>query len=138
MKPRIRVQTTIKTDIDKVWACWTKAEHITQWNFASDEWCCPTATNDLRPGSAFNWRMASRDGKMGFDFTGTYDQVIDNTSISYTMSDGRKVDIAFEATDAGIQLSESFEAEGTNADEMQRAGWQAILDNFRKYVESGW
>lgn len=132
----ITVKTTIHAPIEKVWDCWTKPEHITQWNFATDEWCCPKAANDLKKDGEFNWRMESKDGNIGFDFTGTYDKVIDRELISYKMSDGRKVNITFEKEGDGIKLSESFEAEGTNADEQQRAGWQAILGNFEKYVES--
>lgn len=132
----ITVKTIIQAPIEKVWDCWTKPEHITQWNFATEEWCCPKATNVLKKDEEFNWRMESKDGNIGFDFTGTYDKVIDKELISYKMSDGRKVNITFEIEGDGIKLSESFEAEGTNSDEQQRAGWQAILGNFKKYVES--
>ncbi len=132
----ITVEITIKAPMEKVWACWTTPEHITQWNFASEEWTCPSATNDLRPGGIFNWRMDAKDGSMGFDFMGTYEQVKDKELITYNMSDGRKVMIQFTNVEEGVKLSETFEAEGTNADEQQRAGWQAILENFRNYVES--
>lgn len=132
---RITVKTRIKADRDTVWACWTKPEHITNWNFASDEWCCPKAENDLRPNGKFSWRMEAKDGSMGFDFEGTYDQIIENERISYTMTDGRKVDIVFIDQGNEVEISETFDAEGTNTDEQQRAGWQAILENFKKYVE---
>jgi uncharacterized protein YndB with AHSA1/START domain len=131
----ITVETTIKAPISKVWENWTKPEHIINWNFASDEWHCPKASNDLQSGGEFNWRMEAKDGSMGFDFTGVYDQIIDNELITYKMSDGRKVEIRFTETNGEVKLSESFEAEGTNSDEMQRAGWQSILGNFKKYVE---
>jgi len=132
----ITVETTIKAPLSKVWEIWTKPEHIINWNFASDDWQCPTATNDIKPGGEFNWRMEAKDGSIGFDFTGVYEQVKENELITYKMSDGRKVEIRFVEIDNEIKLSESFEAEGTNSDEMQRAGWQSILENFRNYVES--
>jgi len=133
---RITVQTSVQADIDKVWKFWIKSEHITNWNFASDEWCCPSATNDLKSGGQFNYRMESKDGKTGFDFTGTYDTIIDKELISYKMSDGRKVDIRFSQSGNEVIVSETFDPEGTNTAERQRAGWQAILANFKKYVES--
>jgi len=132
----ITVETTIKAPISKVWENWTKPEHIINWNFASDEWHCPKATNDLQSEGEFNWRMEAKDGSMGFDFTGVYDQVNEPELITYKMSDGRKVEIRFTEINGEVKLSESFEAEGTNSDEMQRAGWQSILGNFKKYVES--
>lgn len=135
-KTRITVSTTINAPIEKVWACWTKPEHIVNWNFASDEWCCPRATNDLEPGKSFVWRMEAKDESFGFDFTGTYSEIIENHSIAYTMTDGRTVSIEFTPLENGVVLSETtFDAEGTNSDEMQRAGWQAILNNFKTYVE---
>ncbi len=135
-KMMITVETKIKAPISKVWENWTKPEHIVNWNYATDEWHCPTASNDLKPRGKFNWRMEAKDGSMGFDFTGVYDQVIENETISYTMSDGRKVEITFTEIIGEVKLSESFEAEGTSSDEMQRAGWQSILENFKEYVES--
>ncbi|MCF7561093.1 SRPBCC family protein [Sabulilitoribacter multivorans] len=132
----ITVETTIKAPIEKVWEFWTKPEHITNWNFASDDWCCPSATNDLRPDGKFVWRMEAKDGSMGFDFNGIYNQIEKHKFISYTMEDGRNVEIEFKAEGDNIKLTESFEPETTNPVEMQRAGWQAILENFKKLVES--
>jgi len=132
----ITVQTLVNAPIEKVWEYWTNPEHITNWNFASEDWHCPTASNDIKTGGELNWRMEAKDGSMGFDFTGTYDQVEEHKLITYKLSDGRKVEIHFSEIDDQVQLSESFEAEGINSDEMQRAGWQAILENFKKYVES--
>ena len=132
----ITVEIEIEAPIEKVWEFWTKPEHIINWNFASDEWCCPTAANDLKPKGKFIWRMEAKDGSMGFDFTGIYNQIIAHEFISYTMEDGRRVEIEFKIEDDKIILTESFEPEGTNADEMQKAGWQAILGNFKKLVES--
>ena len=133
---KITVQTSVNAELDKVWDYWTKPEHITNWNFATEEWCCPSATNILEAGGEFNWRMESKDGKMGFDFIGTYDKVVHQKLISYKMADGRTVDIEFSKNENDVVVSETFVAEGTNADEQQRAGWQAILENFKKYVES--
>ncbi len=132
----ISIGTVINAKLTKTWECWTKPEHIVHWNFASDEWCCPSATNELVPGTEFAWRMEAKDGSIGFDFTGTYDQVVEEEFISYTMSDGRKVEISFVEENSTVKLNESFEAEGSNSDELQRAGWQAILENFKKYVEA--
>ena len=84
---RITVKTSVQSDIKKVWNYWTKPEHITNWNFATDEWCCPKAENDLKPNGNFSWRMEAKDGSMGFDFTGTYDKIIDKELISYKMSE---------------------------------------------------
>ena len=133
---RITVKTSVQAGLDKVWNYWTKPEHITNWNFATDEWCCPKAENNLQPNKKFSWRMEAKDGSMGFDFEGTYNKIVEKELISYKMSDGRKVDIEFTQNGNETQVSETFDAEGTNSDEQQRAGWQAILENFRKYVES--
>ncbi len=133
---RITVSTSIESTIDKVWEYWTQPKHITNWNFATDEWCCPKAENPLKVGELFSWRMEAKDGSMGFDFEGTYDKIVDKELISYKMSDGRKVDIQFNQNGNRVSVSETFDAEGTNSDEQQRAGWQAILGNFKTYVES--
>lgn len=132
----IKIETTINASIEKVWEFWSNPKHIIQWNFASNEWCCPTAINDLKPNGEFVWRMEAKDGSMGFNFTGTYQTVKINEFISYKMVDGRTVNITFSAQENGIQLTETFEAEGTNSDKQQKAGWQSILENFKKYVES--
>ncbi|NVK03195.1 MAG: SRPBCC domain-containing protein [Flavobacteriia bacterium] len=133
---RITVSISVNADIDKVWNCWTKPEHITNWNFASDDWCCPSAKNTLLPKGKFSWRMEAKDGSMGFDFEGTYVEIITHKRIAYQMLDGRKVDIEFNQSGNEVEVSETFDAEGTNSDELQRSGWQAILVNFKKYVES--
>jgi uncharacterized protein YndB with AHSA1/START domain len=138
MKPndKITIETTINAPIDLVWKLWTSPEHIINWNFATTEWCCPSAENDLRQEGEFNWRMEAKDGSMGFDFTGTYQQIKENELITYKMSDDRAVSIDFSIEGESVRIVESFEAEGTNSDKQQRAGWQAILDNFKRYVES--
>ncbi|MEZ5003547.1 MAG: SRPBCC family protein [Chitinophagales bacterium] len=133
---KITVTTTIKANIEKVWVYWTQPEHIIQWNFAAEEWCCPRATNELQSGGSFNWRMESKDGKMGFDFVGTYDKIIENELISYKMPDGRQVDITFEISGEEVIVKEIFDPEQINPIDLQRNGWQAILENFKKHVES--
>ena len=134
-KKPITVETTINAPLEKVWDYWTKPEHITQWSFASADWHTPTAENDLRVGGKFSSRMEAKDGSMGFDFGGTYDDVKEHELISYSLGDGRKVEIKFSAEGDSTKLVEKFDPESTNPVEMQQAGWQAILDNFKKYVE---
>ena len=131
----ITVENTVNAPVEKVWECWTKPEHITQWNNASDDWHTPHAENDLRAGGSFVSRMEAKDGSMGFDFGGVYDSVINNQYIAYTMDDGRKVKITFTGNGDKTKVVESFEAENENSIEMQQGGWQAILDNFKKYAE---
>ncbi|MER2996870.1 SRPBCC family protein [Pontibacter populi] len=136
-KNKITVQSTINADIQKVWTYWTSPEHIVNWNFASDDWHCPFAKNDVRTGGKFSSTMASKDGKMSFDFGGEYDEVVDQKKLAFTMADGRQVIVSFE--DMGnntTKVTEAFDAENTHSDEMQRAGWQAIVNNFKKYVEA--
>ncbi len=135
-KQMLTVETNVAAPIEKVWDYWTKPEHITQWNSASPDWHSPTATNDLRAGGSFSCRMEAKDGSMGFDFGGIYDEVTPHQQITYTLGDGRKVDIKFTAEGQGTRVVESFEAEATNSLEMQQGGWQAIMDNFKKYTEA--
>lgn len=133
----ITVENTINAPVAKVWDYWTQPEHITQWNHASDDWHSPWAKNDLRPGGSFSARMEAKDGSFGFDFGGVYDEVVLHEYIGYTLGDGRKVEITFSAGGNITLVTESFEAESTNPVEMQQGGWQAILDNFKKYTEAG-
>lgn len=132
----ITVKTTVKAPVEKVWELWTGPEHITRWNQASDEWHSPQAQNDLRPGGAFSYRMEAKDGSFGFDFGGVYDTVQPHQLIQYTLGDGRKVSVAFQAAGSETTIEETFEPEQTNPEELQRTGWQAILESFRKYAES--
>lgn len=134
-KTVITVEATVNAPMEKVWAFWTTPGHITQWNHASDDWHTPSASNDLRAGGAFNYHMAARDGSMGFDLSGHYDEVKPNEKIAFTLADDRKVEVLFAANGSSVKIVESFEAESINPVEMQQAGWQAILDNFKKYVE---
>ena len=132
---KVTVEATVKAPVEKVWEYWTTPLHIMQWNSASEDWHTPSATNDLRTGGSFTCRMEAKDGIFGFDFGGTYDEVIPDKHISYTMSDGRKVTVDFTAGSDGTHVSETFDAESENPVDMQRAGWQAILDNFKRHTE---
>lgn len=132
----ITVQTTINAPINKVWKFWTLPEHITKWSFASPDWHTPYADNDLKEGGKFKSTMAAKDGSMSFDFEGEYTLVKENQTIEYVMADGRKVEITFNETSNGVEIKESFDPETENPEEMQRGGWQAILDNFKNYVEN--
>lgn len=135
-KTVITVQTTIDAPIARVWEYWSLPEHITKWSNASDDWHTPRAENDLRTGGKFTSRMEAKDGSMGFDFGGVYDEVRTNEYIEYTLGDSRKVKVHFKEEGGNTSVVESFEAENTHPVEMQQAGWQAILDNFKKYTES--
>jgi len=135
-KKIITLETTVNAPIEKVWEYWTTPRHIKQWNNASYDWHTPHAENDLRDGGKFLSRMEAKDGSAGFDFEGIYDEVKPNAFIAYTIGDGRKVSVTFSEDGNDIKIVETFEAENTHSIEMQESGWQAILDNFKKYTES--
>lgn len=132
----ITIEATIQAPVAKVWEYWNKPEHITQWCYASPDWHAPHAENNLQIGGKFVTRMEAKDGSFGFDFWGIYDEVKTNELIAYTMGDGRKAGIIFSTDGNTTKLIETFEAEEENPVEMQRGGWQAILDNFKKYTEA--
>ena len=132
----ITIQNTINASIDKIWDYWTLPEHITKWSFASPDWHTPHAENDLREGGKFSSTMAAKDGSMSFDFGGEYTLVEKNKAIEYVLGDGRKVEISFTETPSGVEIIQSFDPETQNPEEMQRGGWQAILDNFKSYAEA--
>lgn len=132
----ITVQATVNAPIEKVWDCWTNPAHIIHWNNASADWHTPHAENDLRTGGKFLSRMEARDGSIGFDFEGIYDVVKKNERIAYTMADGRKVQITFAKSGTQTTVTEKFDAEEINSIELQKGGWQSILDNFKKYTEA--
>lgn len=134
-KEVITVENNIYAPVGKVWQYWTSPEHIVNWNSASDGWHTPSAMNDLREQGKFCWRMEAKDGSAGFDFEGVYGEIVERRSISYTLGDGRKVNILFEEGDDVTFVREHFEAESTHSPEMQKQGWQAILNNFKNYVE---
>ena len=132
----ITVTTTVEAPLEKTWESFTQPEHITRWNQASEDWHTPRAENDLRTGGKFKTRMEAKDGSMGFAFEGTYTNVVSFEQISYVMPDGRKVDVRFINHGNSVEVIESFDPEQTHSLEMQRGGWQAILDSFRTYTES--
>lgn len=131
----VTVQTTVNAPVEKVWNYWTEPEHIKNWNNASDDWHTPRAENNVITGGEFNIRMEAKDGSFGFDFGGVYDEVSIHETIAYTMGDGRKVLVKFDGENGLTKITETFDAESQNPVEMQRQGWQAILDNFKKYCE---
>jgi len=134
-KTNITVEATIKAPVERVWKAWSSPEDIKKWNNASDDWHTTRAENDLRTGGKFLSRMEAKDGSFGFDFGGVYDNVEENKVIEYTMGDGRKVKVTFDGQNNETKVIETFEAEDTHSIEMQRGGWQSILDNFKKYTE---
>jgi uncharacterized protein YndB with AHSA1/START domain len=133
---KITVEVRVDAPLEKVWECWTAPDHITKWNAASDDWHTPRATNDLRVGGKFNSRMEAKNGSAGFDFWGTYTLVSPQKHLHSLLGDGRHVDVRFIPDGSGVKVVEEFEAEAKNPPELQRRGWQAILDNFRKHVEA--
>lgn len=133
---KVTVESSVKAPVEKAWKYYSSPEHITKWNFASDDWHCPSAKSDLRAGGKFSSRMEAKDGSFGFDFGGTYDEVVLNKTIAYTMEDGRKAKVEFRPTGNETWIVVTFDAEKENSIEMQKNGWQAILENFRKYTES--
>ncbi|HRE40811.1 MAG TPA: SRPBCC family protein [Ignavibacteria bacterium] len=132
---QITISADINADLKKVWDYYTKPEHIVNWNFASDDWCCPTASNDLKIGGKYIARMEAKDGSFGFDFSATYTNINPEKEISYKLDEERQVLTTFENKDGVTKVTTSFEAESSNPIEMQRDGWQAILNNFKKYTE---
>lgn len=131
----ITIKTTVNAPVQKVWQYWTTPADVIAWNSASDDWHTTRAENDLRKDGRFVSRMEAKDGSMGFDFGGKYTEVKEYEVISYVMDDNRKVDVTFKQNGNQTEVTETFDAEQTNSIELQRNGWQAILDNFKKYVE---
>lgn len=132
---KLEISALVKADPKRVWECYTAPEHITQWNFAAPEWHCPHAENDLRPGGKYLARMEARDGSMGFDFEGIYSVVTPQQNLVYALSDGRTVETQFVGAEGGVRVSTRFDPDPDNPLDMQRMGWQAILDNFKSYTE---
>lgn len=136
MSTVIKIEALIALQSEKVWELWTSPEHITKWNFASDDWHCPSADNDLRVGGKYRARMEAKDGSFGFEFEATYDEVLKPSKMSYTLDDGRSVKTSFTKRDNQTLVATEFEAESENSVEMQRDGWQMILNNFKSYAEN--
>ena len=135
-KTIITVEATVNASVNRVWKFWTSPEHIILWNNASEDWHTPRAENDFRVGGSFLSRMEAKDGSYGFDFAGAYNEIKTHELILYTLFDGRKVRIIFETAGNSTTIAESFEAESENPVELQKYGWQSILNNFKQYVES--
>lgn len=133
---KIRIETTVHADIDTVWSAWNSPDDIKQWNAASDDWHTTESTVDLRKGGKFSSKMEAKDGSVGFDFSGTYTNVIDKQRIEYSLDDDRKVVVQFSIAEGGVKVEETFESESQYSIEHQREGWQSILNNFARYVES--
>jgi len=133
---KVTVEATVNAPVEKVWKSWIEPDHIVKWNHASDDWHSPWAKADFREGGSFSARMEAKDGSMGFDFGGVYDVIRPNEYIEYTIGDGRKVQVTFTKQGNATKVVETFEAESTHPVEFQKGGWQAILDNFKKYTES--
>lgn len=133
--PPITIHAEINAGIDSVWENWTLPQHVIHWNFASPDWHCPDAQNDLQVGGKFTFTMASRDGEMSFPFGGVYTEVVPMQHIAYVMADGRRVSVDFVERDGITTVTEVFDPEEMNPLDMQQAGWQAILNNFKAYAE---
>ena len=135
-KTTITVGTVVNAPVEKVWTFWTTPNHIMKWNQASEDWQTTRATNDLKKGGTFSYHMEARNGSMGFDFIGTYEDVIEHKQISIVLGDDRRMNVQFKSEGKTTVITENFEAESENSVELQKYGWQAILDNFKKCVES--
>lgn len=133
---KLVVKAEVNAPIEVVWNSFTNPEHVQQWNFAGDDWHCPSATNDFRVGGEFHYMMAARDGSFSFDFCGIYDSVEPHQSFEYHLADGRVIQVVFESTESGTIVTERFDPENENPLEMQTAGWQMILDRFKAHTES--
>lgn len=132
----IKVQVSVQAPVEEVWKLWTTPEDIVNWNNASDDWHTISAVNDLHAGGKFDYRMEAKDGSFGFDFRGTYDNIITNNLIEYTLADGRHVKIEIKSSGNVTEIVETFDAENIHPVEIQQTGWQSILNNFKSYVET--
>lgn len=133
---KITIETVVHAPLNRVWDAWNNPHDIKQWNAAQDDWHTTRSSVDLRVGGKFLSRMEAKDGSEGFDFEGTYTRIEAHKLIEYRMSDGREVTVEFEERPTGVLVKSAFDAERENPPEIQRAGWQAILDNFRRYIEA--
>ena len=132
----IQVETQIQTSLEIVWDCFTNPKHIVHWNFASPDWHCPKATNDLIEGGEFHYTMAAKDDSFEFDFWGTFQQIVAFEKLEIVLGDGRKMSVIFESKGGETILTELFEPESENSHELQKEGWQSILFSFKNYVQA--
>ncbi len=135
MQDPITIEAIVTKEMEIVWNLWTGPEHIQVWNHASDDWECPKAENDFRVGGHFSAIMSAKDGSASFDFNGTYTLVDQYKAIEYVMEGGRRVSVHFAPVEGGTKITEMFEPETVHSRELQRSGWQSILDNFKHYAE---
>ena len=133
---KIEIDVVVKSDINTVWNCWSKPEHVIHWNFASSDWCCPKAESNFNEGGQFSYRMESRDGIMGFDFMGTFTNIEPKKNIQFKLDDGRMVQVHFSEINIGVLVQEIFEAENIHSVQEQKDGWKSILENFKSHVET--
>ncbi|MDR0228463.1 MAG: SRPBCC domain-containing protein [Flavobacteriaceae bacterium] len=136
MTQKINVSATVHASTDSVWDCYTNPEHITQWNFADPSWHCPSATNDMQIGGKYTARMEAKDGSFGFDLEAIYSELDLKKHFTYIMPNGREVKVVFTNDNGATEVNITFDGDGENAIDMQKAGWQAILNNFKTYVEA--
>jgi uncharacterized protein YndB with AHSA1/START domain len=136
MSTKITITAIINAGVKKAWDYYTNPVHITKWNFADPSWQCPSASNDMRVGGKYSARMEAKDGSFGFDFEAIYDEVVEEKTFTYTMPDGRQVTVIFDGNGSQTDVTVTFDAEEQNSLEMQQGGWQAILNNFKKYTET--
>tara|TARA_R100000655_G_scaffold91775_1_gene132651 strand:- start:59 stop:481 length:423 start_codon:yes stop_codon:yes gene_type:complete len=132
---KIEIESKINAKLDQVWEHWTKPEHITKWNKASEDWLCPNAENDLKEGGKFKYRMESEDGKVGFDFAGTYKVVKEKEKLTYELEDGRNAEVTFSEEDGNVMIKETLDTEDENPVDQQEQGWKSILESFKTYTE---
>ncbi len=135
MSTAIKIQTTVSKDPQTTWDCYTLPEHIVNWNFASEDWHCPEAENEMTVGGKYRARMEAKDGSFGFDFEGVYQHIKPGESFGYQLEDGRNIEVIFKPQGDSTEVTVTFDADEQNPIDMQRNGWQAILDNFQKYTE---
>lgn len=133
---KITINALVHANVKKTWDYYTQPQHITKWNFASDDWQCPSASNDMRVGGKYAARMEAKDGSFGFDFEAVYDEVKAGESFTYTLGDSRKVTVNFVSKNNDTEVVIIFDAETVNSIDLQKNGWQTILNNFKKYTES--
>ena len=133
---KIKVDVLVNASLEETWKCFTQPEHIVNWNAASEDWCCPSARSDLKAGGSFSYRMEARDGSMGFDFSGKFNEVDFQRHILILLDDNRSLEVWFEAVDGGIRVTEEFETDNMNPPELQQQGWQAILNAYKNYCQS--
>ena len=132
---KITIQAEVLADRNQAWSHYTEPAHITQWNFASEDWCCPTASNELVVGGKFSWRMEAKDGSFGFDFEGVFTEIVPLQKLKYVFMDQREAEISFSDLPEGTLVQIVFDAENENSLELQQSGWQAILNNFKSHTE---